>query len=158
MGGEKLDVRLSGLLKKRYINLNLRTTSKKEIIHELVDLLAESKRLKDKKSFLNLILKREKLGSTGIGNGLAIPHAKCDSVENFVIAFGRQSAGVDFGALDGEKTYLFFILASPSENVGGHLKILADISHFVKDKFIIECLKSAKDENEVLKIISRYGK
>jgi fructose PTS system EIIBC or EIIC component len=150
--------KISVLLKKKFIKLDLEHTTKKEIIHELVDLLDQSNRLKDKKSFLNLILKREKLGSTGIGNGLAIPHAKSDAVEDFTIAFARQSQGVDFGALDGEKTYLFFILASPADNVGGHLKILADISHFVKDKFIIECLKRAKDEAEVLAIISRYEK
>jgi fructose-specific phosphotransferase system IIA component len=152
------DVKVSLLLKKKYIKLDLQGTSKKEIIQELVDLLAQSNRLKDKKSFLNLILKREKLGSTGIGNGLAIPHAKSDAVDNFAAVFGRQSQGVDFGALDGEKTYLFFMLASPVENVGGHLKILADISHFVKDKFIIERLKKAKDEDEVLEIIHRYEK
>ncbi len=158
MGEQQLDVKISRLLKKKYIKLDLENSSKKEIIHELVELLAESNRLKDKKAFLNLILKREKLGSTGIGNGLAIPHAKSDAVENFAIVFGRQNRGVDFGALDGEKTYLFFMLASPVDNVGGHLKILADISHFVKDKFIIECLKKAKDESEVLEIIQRYEK
>lgn len=158
MGAQKLDVKLSSLLKKKYIKLDLQHSTKKEIIAELVDLLSQSNRLKDKKVFLNQIIKREKLGSTGIGNGLAIPHAKSEAVENFTIAFGRQSLGVDFGALDGEKTYLFFMLASPADNAGGHLKILADISHFVKDKFIIDCLKRAKDEAEVLQIISRYEK
>ncbi|MGE5307723.1 MAG: PTS sugar transporter subunit IIA [Deltaproteobacteria bacterium] len=158
MGTVNLDVKISTLLKKKYIKLDLNTSSKKEIICELVDLLAESNKLTDKKAFLSLILKREKLGSTGIGNGLAIPHAKSDAVDGFAIAFGRHSQGVDFGALDGEKTFLFFMLASPSDNVGGHLKILADISHFVKDKFIIECLKKAKDEAEVLEIIARYEK
>jgi fructose PTS system EIIBC or EIIC component len=155
---QQLDVKISALLKKKYIKLDLQNSTKKEIIQELVELLAESKRLKDKKGFLNLILKREKLGSTGIGNGLAIPHAKSDAVDSFTIVFGRQNQGVDFGALDGEKTYLFFMLASPADNVGGHLKILADISHFVKDKFIIECLKKAKDESEVLEIIQKYEK
>ena len=151
-------VKISSLLKKKFILLDLKQKTKKEIIHELVDVLAESKHLKDKKAFLNLILKREKLGSTGIGNGLAIPHAKSDAVDNFCVAFGRQNEGVDFGALDGEKTYLFFMLASPADNVGGHLKILADISYFVKDKFIIDCLRKAKDEDEVLEIIVKYEK
>jgi len=158
MSAGKQDVKISSLLKKKAILLDLQQKTKKEIIHELVDLLAESKHLKDKKTFFSLILKREKLGSTGIGNGLAIPHAKSDTVDDFCIAFGRQNAGVDFGALDGEKTYLFFLIASPADNVGGHLKILADISHFVKDKFIIDCLRKAKDADEVLNIISRYEK
>lgn len=157
MGGEKID-RISTLLKKKHICLDLQATSKKELIQEMVDLLASTNKLKDKKAFLAQIIKREKLGSTGIGNGLAIPHAKSDAADGFVIAFGRHSQGVDFGALDGEKTYLFFMLASPADNVGGHLKVLADISHFVKDKFIIDCLKKARDDNEVLAIISRYEK
>jgi fructose-specific phosphotransferase system IIA component len=158
VSAQALDVKISSLLKKKYIKLELQNSTKKEIIQELVDLLADSKRLTDKKAFLNLILKREKLGSTGIGNGLAIPHAKSDAVDNFVIVFGRHSQGVDFGALDGEKTFLFFMIASPIDNVGGHLKILAHLSHFVKDKFIIECLKKAKDEAEVLEIITRHEK
>ena len=157
MAAEKID-KISALLKKKSICLDLRASNKKDIIHEMVDLLASTNKVKDSKAFLGLILKREKLGSTGIGNGLAIPHAKSDAVDGFAIAFGRHSQGVDFGALDGEKTYLFFMLASPADNVGGHLKILADISHFVKDKFIVECLKKARDENEVLAIIARYEK
>jgi fructose-specific phosphotransferase system IIA component len=149
---------LSRLLKEKYINLALKENNKRKIIVELVDLIASSGKLKDKKSFINQILKREKLGSTGIGNGVAIPHAKSDKVKDFIMAFARHNQGLDFGALDGEKTYLFFILASPESNVGGHLKILADVSRLVKDKFIVERLKNAKDKKEILKIIEAYEK
>jgi fructose-specific phosphotransferase system IIA component len=149
---------LSSLLKEKYINLGLKENNKKKIIVELVDLIASSGKLKDKKSFINQILKREKLGSTGIGNGVAIPHAKSDKVKDFIMAFARHTQGLDFGALDGEKTYLFFILASPESNVGGHLKILADVSRLVKDKFIVERLKNAKDKKEILKVIEAYEK
>lgn len=153
-----VNTKLSSLLKEKHINLDLKETNKTKLIGELVDLIGQSKELKDKKTLLNLILKREKLGSTGIGNGVAIPHAKSDKVNNSVIGFARHSQGVDFGALDGEKTYIFFILASAEANVGGHLKILADIAHLVKDKFIVERLKNAKDKKEVLKIIATYEK
>lgn len=149
-------VKLSALLKEKFINLELKEKTKNKIIAELVSLLATSGRLKDKKKLLSAIVKREKLGSTGIGNGVAIPHTRSDQVKDFVIAFARQSEGVDFGALDGEKTYLFFILTSPEANVGGHLKILAEISRLVKDKFIVERLKRAKDKKEILKIIATY--
>ena len=152
------DVKLSSILKEKYIDLDLKEKDKKKIISDLVDLLASSGKLKDKKTILNLILKREKLGSTGIGNGVAIPHAKSAKVKHFLIAFARHNHGADFGALDGEKTYLFFILVSPEKNVGGHLKILADISGLVKDKFIVDRLKNAKDKKEILKIISTYEK
>jgi fructose-specific phosphotransferase system IIA component len=150
------DVRLSTLLKDKYINLSLNENTKKKIIVELVNIIALSGKLKDKKAVASLILKREKLGSTGIGNGVAIPHVKSAKVKGFIIAFGRQTRGVDFGALDGEKTYLFFILASPESEVGPHLKILADISRLVKDKFIVERLKNAGDKKEILKIIENY--
>lgn len=150
------DVKLSRILKEKYIILSLQEKSKNKVIEELVELIAHSGRLKDKKSFCNSILKREKLGSTGIGNGVAIPHAKSAKVDDFIMAFARHNAGIDFGALDGEKTYLFFILASPENDVGGHLKILADISRLVKDKFIVDRLKSAKEKKEILKIIKTY--
>jgi fructose-specific phosphotransferase system IIA component len=153
---ENSRVRLSALLKEKYILLNLEEDNKKKLIGKLVDLIATSGKLKDKKAFLHLILKREKLGSTGIGNGVAIPHAKSEQVKDFIMAFARQDKGIDFGALDGEKTYLFFILASPESNVGGHLKILADISRLVKDKFIVDRLKNAKDKKEILRIIATY--
>lgn len=153
---ENSRVRLSALLKEKYILLNLEEDNKKKLIGKLVNLIATSGKLKDKKAFLNLILKREKLGSTGIGNGVAIPHAKSAQVKDFIMAFARQDKGMDFGALDGEKTYLFFILASPESNVGGHLKILADISRLVKDKFIVDRLKNAKDKKEILRIIATY--
>ncbi len=150
------DVKLSDILKEKFICLALKEKSKNKVIAELVELISLSGKLKDKKIFYNAILKREKLGSTGIGNGVGIPHAKSGKVDGFIIAFGRHLSGIDFGALDGEKTYLFFILASPEADVGGHLKILADISRLVKDKFIIERLKNARDKKEILKVIKTY--
>lgn len=149
------DIRVSVLLKEKFINLSLKGRDKKKVIAELVELIADSKKLTNKKAFLKAILEREKLGSTGIGAGVAIPHAKAAVVRDFVLVFARSSAGINFGALDGEKTFLFFALASPKNEVGGHLKILSEISHLVKDKFTIELLKNAKDKQEILKIISR---
>jgi fructose-specific phosphotransferase system IIA component len=147
---------LSRYLKDKYINLDLKGDTKKEIVEELVDLIAESGKLKDKKALIITILKREKLGSTGIGNGVAIPHAKSDKMKNFILAFARKKEGLDYGALDGEKTYLFFLLASPESNVGGHLKILSDISRLVKDKFMVDRLKKAVDKKEILRIVSSF--
>jgi fructose-specific phosphotransferase system IIA component len=150
------NVKISRLLKDKFINLALKEKTENKVIAELVELVAQSGKIKDKKAYYNAILKREKLGSTGIGNGVAIPHAKSPKVEAFVMGFARSPHGIDFGALDGEKTYLFFILASPEEDVGAHLKILADISRLVKDKFIVDRLKAAKDKKEILKLIALY--
>jgi PTS system fructose-specific IIC component len=74
-------------------------------------------------------------------------------VKDFLVAFARTDEGMDFGALDGEKTYVFFALASPAAEVGGHLKILAEISRLVRDKFIVDLLRRATDKGEILKTI-----
>lgn len=158
MGADRNEIDLTTLLKEKFINLKLDSNDKKEVISELAELVAQSKQLTSKKTFFNAILEREDLGSTGIGNGVAIPHAKTKVAKDFILGFARNDEGIDFGALDGEKTYLFFILASPKEEVGGHLKILAEISRLVKDKFIVELLRRAKDKKEILKIISSVKK
>lgn len=147
------NIKISNLLKEKSISLSLKETDKKKVIAELVDLLARSKKITNKKAFLKAIQERENLGSTGIGAGIAIPHAKSNVVRDFIVVFARSQTGIDFGALDGEKTFLFFALASPKQEVGGHLKILAEISRLVKDKFTIELLKKAKDKRDIVKII-----
>ncbi|HRZ14665.1 MAG TPA: PTS sugar transporter subunit IIA [Candidatus Omnitrophota bacterium] len=150
------NMKISKLLKEKYVKLDLEATEKKKALHEIVEFISSAGRIKDKKNIFSIIIKREKLGSTGIGNGVAIPHARSEKLDDFFLAFARQDKGVDFGALDGEKTYLFFMLVSPEEQVGVHLKLLAEISHLVKDKFIVDRLKAAKDKKEVLKIIETY--
>lgn len=148
------EIKLGDLLKDKLIDLALKADDKKGILEELIDLLDKSQKLKNKKAILKVMLEREKLGSTGIGNGVAIPHTKSKEVKGFALAFGRKDKGIDFGALDGEKTYLFFALASPENAVGGHLKILSEISRLTRDKFIVERLKKAKDKKEILRFIS----
>jgi len=151
------EIKLSSLLQEKLINLELKGKNKKEIIEELVELVARSSKLKNKKAFLKSILEREKLGSTGIGNGVAIPHAKSKVVRDFVLVFARKDGGIDFGALDGERTYLFFSLASPEEEVGGHLKILSEIARLIKDKFIVDSLKGSKTKKDVIRAVSFYS-
>ncbi|MFA6349789.1 MAG: PTS sugar transporter subunit IIA [Candidatus Omnitrophota bacterium] len=151
---ESKDLKLNGLLKEKLINLALKENNKSALLEELVNFIAKAADLKNKKSLLKIMEERESLGSTGIGSGIAIPHIKYKGAKKFVLAFARKKEGIDFKALDGEKTYLFFILISPAEQVGSHLKILAEISRLVRDKFIVDQLKNAKDAKEVLKIVS----
>jgi fructose-specific phosphotransferase system IIA component len=155
---EAKSVTLVSLLKEKYISLSLEGQTKPQVIAELSELAGQSSKLANQKAFLKAILEREALGSTGIGNGVAIPHAKTKVAKDFVLVFGRRKEGVDFGALDGEKTFLFFALASPQEQVGMHLKILAEISRVVKDKFVVELLKQAKDKKEIIRILHTYRK
>ncbi|MBN1383397.1 MAG: PTS sugar transporter subunit IIA, partial [Elusimicrobia bacterium] len=108
---------------------------KKEIIRELVDVLAKKKLLKDVDKTVDAIMKRENTGSTGIGQGVAIPHAKSDSVSKIVAALGLSKAGVDFDSLDGEPAYIIFLMVAPPESVSEHLQAIAKISRLLKDKF-----------------------
>lgn len=150
------DIKLSDLLKEKYIELNLKQKEKTKLIAELVDVVAKTSRIKDGKALFKAISEREKLGSTAIGKGVAIPHAKIKGVKKPLLVLGRSAEGVNFNSLDGEKTYLFFLLISPQEEVGLHLKILAKISHFVRDKFNVERLKNIKKKCEVFEIISGF--
>ncbi len=149
------DIKLPDLLKEKYIELDLKEKEKTKLIAELVDIVTKPSRIKDGALF-KAILEREKLGSTAIGNGIAIPHAKIRGVKKPLLILGRSAEGVDFDSLDGEKTYLFFMLISSQEEVGLHLKILAKISHLVKDKFVVERLKKVKDKHDIFEIISGF--
>ena len=147
------DVSVSEILKQKYVALNLESTEKDNLLAELVDIVATSGKVKNKKALLTAVLEREKLGSTGLGNGVGIPHTKVDAVKEPILVFGRAQGGVDFNSLDGGPTYIFFMLISPKEEVGRHLKILARISHIIKDKFTINLLKKAKTQGDIVKII-----
>jgi PTS system nitrogen regulatory IIA component len=133
--------------------VDLVATTKKGVLEELVALLARTGKVKDAKATVDILLEREKLGSTGIGQGIAIPHAKTDQTEQVTAAFGLSRRGVQFDALDGEPAYIFFLLVAPPDAAGLHLKALARISRLLKDKFFRQSLRDVKDASEVLKII-----
>ncbi len=94
------------------------------------------------------------MGSTAIGQGIAIPHAKSDCVNKLIAAFGLSKKGVDFDSLDGELAYIFFLLVAPQDSAGPHLKALARISRLLKDKYFRDSLRACSDEKAVIKIIS----
>lgn len=146
-------MKIADFLNPKAISANLQATDKEGAISELVDLLIRVREIKDKDEMVKALLGREALGSTGIGQGIAIPHAKSGSVKELVSAFGLSRKGVNFDALDGEPVYIFFLLVAPPDSAGLHLKALARISRLLRDKFFREALKNAKDEKEILRII-----
>ena len=148
-------MKITGFLCKDAIEVDLQATKKKEMLEELIDKLAAAKKIKEnaKEKILQAVLDREKLGSTGIGQGVAIPHAKTDKVAEIVCAFGASRKGVEFDALDGEKVYTIFLMIAPQDSAGMHLKVLAKISRLLKDKFFRQVLREAKTPSEVIKII-----
>jgi PTS system nitrogen regulatory IIA component len=136
---------------------DLKATSKKELIEEMVTLMVEAGAFekKHKAKIIDVLLAREALGSTAIGQGIAIPHGKTDSVDKLVAGLGVSRKGIDFDALDGEPAYIFFLLAAPVDSAGPHLKALARVSRLLKDKYFRESLKAAKDTEEIIELVSR---
>jgi len=134
---------------------DLEATDKKGAISELVQILASEKKIKRPEEVISVIMEREKLGSTGIGQGVAIPHGKTDIVPQQVGALGISQRGVEFNSLDGEPVYIVFLLCGPVDIAGQHLKALARISRLLKDRFVRTALRDAKSVDEVIKIISK---
>lgn len=146
-------MKIMDFLDKKAISINIKATDKEGVIRELAELLVKAGDIKNKEELVKDLLARESLGSTGIGHGIGIPHAKSPNVKDVVAAFGVSQKGVNFDSLDGEPVYVFFLLVAPEESAGPHLKALARISRMLKDKYFRELLRKAKDEKEVLRII-----
>ena len=143
------------LLTKDSISTKLNSSDKDGIVSELTDLLVSSGGIKktEKSEIIKLLKERESLGSTGIGKGVAIPHAKSPKVKKLIAAFGISKRGIDFKSLDGEPSYIFFLLIAPGETPGPHLKALAKISRLLDDKFVRDKLRTAKNSQDLLTII-----
>ena len=108
----------------------------------------------DGQRLLQVLLDREKLGSTGIGDGVAIPHGKVPGLPALTASFGRSRAGVDFKSIDGKPTHLFFTLFAPENSAGAHLKALARISRIFRNPAFRESIMKAKDAAEIFRLIS----
>jgi len=137
------------------IKLQMESSEKEDALKELVDVLVETQALDDKKSIVKSLIERENLGSTGIGQGIAIPHGKTDLVKELVAVLGISQKGVNFEALDGEPVYIFFLLVAPKDTAGPHLKALAQISRLLRDTYFCELLKRCKTSDEVYELIQR---
>ncbi len=149
-------MKLADFLCKKAITVELQGTTKKEVIQELIGLLADGEAIdkKNKNKIFDVILAREQLGSTAIGQGVAIPHAKFEGVDKLTASLGISKHGVDFDSLDGEPAYIFFLLVAPADSAGPHLKALARISRLLKDKFFRDSLRAAENTKAVLKLIA----
>ena len=134
------------------INAELKARSKREVLRELADMIAKKEGL-DIKTLIPVLDEREKLGSTGIGDGIAIPHGKLRGLKRLVASFGRSDKGVDFESIDGKPAHLFFLLMAPENTAGMHLKALARISRLLKDTKLRERLMESKTTQEVYKVL-----
>ena len=133
--------------------VDLKGESKEDIIAELVNSLPVGDAITDRDQVLQAVLDREKIMSTGIGDGIAIPHGKSAAVTELVAAMGTQRRGVDFDALDGEPAFVFFLLVSPANVSGPHIKALARISRLLKNDEFKKKLIEADSAEEIIATI-----
>jgi len=146
-------MRLIEILKPANIKIPLESKTKAEAIGELVTVLEASGDVTDKKRVLDAVLEREATRTTGIGNGLAIPHGKCQGTKDLVMAIGRAGTPIDFQAIDGRPVTIIWMLASPPDKTGPHIHALARISRLMTiDKFRASLLQ-AKTPQEAYDII-----
>ncbi|MBD1401636.1 PTS sugar transporter subunit IIA [Pelobacter sp. M08fum] len=146
-------MKISELLNPQAIISELSATDKKEVLAELTDTLVALVPELDRNRVLEVLHEREKLGSTGIGDGVAIPHGKIAKLGELQLVFARSTKGVDFESMDGQLAQLFFLLIAPEGAVGVHLKTLARISKLLKDVNIRKQLLAAKDAAAIYQII-----
>ena len=140
------------VLDKEAILVELKSDDKKGVLEELVAPAARIAGV-NHEEVMRVLLERERLGSTGIGGGIGIPHGKLKSLKSLVLGFGLSRKGVDFESIDGKPTHIFFLLVTPENSTGLHLKLLARISRILKNDLFKERLMQATDSVEILSII-----
>ena len=141
------------ILKRDFILDELEARNQHDVLAELVGVFAKGGVCFDPEAMLQVLLERERLGSTGIGEGIAIPHGKLQGLDEILLSFGRSSEGIDFDAMDGKPVHLFFLLMAPENSAGLHLKILAKISRMLKDPALRNNLLQAKSKEKIWRII-----
>ena len=146
-------MKITDLINKDAIDLNVHISTKKELIKKAIELMAQNGNIKDLEEYENLVLKREKEGSTGIGEGIAIPHGKGECITKPGLAAMVIPNGADFDALDGNKVNLLFLIAAPDTKDNIHLDVLSRLSTLLMDASFRENLLNAKSKDEFLKII-----
>lgn len=149
---------LKDMLIKNCMNLNLKGKTKEEVIDEMIGMLMDNGRLNDREEYKKEILKRESQSSTGLEEGIAIPHAKTKAVKIPSIAFGRSLEGVDYDSLDGEPSKLFFMIAAPADATDSHIEVLSKLTTLLLDDNLRENLLKAETKDEILNLLLDEGK
>lgn len=147
---------LQELIDEDLIIMDLKATDKKGVIGELVDLFVKKEVVTNRNDLIKAINKREKLESTGIGNGIAIPHARDKSVKQIKVAFGRAVEGVDFESLDELLIYFVFMVIAPQDVGGEYLQAIAKVLRFLKSETNRDAVLEAKDAKEVIALIKEF--
>ena len=145
-------MKIFDFLSPETILTDLKSTDKKGVLEELTLPVAELTGI-EHKELVRVLIERERLGSTGIGNGIGIPHGKLKALSSLILGFGLSRKGIDFEALDGKPTRIFFLLLTPENSTDLHLKLLARISKLLRDPGFTGKILDAADKEEVIKFI-----
>jgi fructose-specific phosphotransferase system IIA component len=141
---------LSELLNSQALSANLKAKTKRDTLVELVGLLEDAHDLKSQGEILDRVMRREAMMSTGIGNGVAIPHGKAKAVDRMLAACAVSVEGVDFDSSDGELAHIFILLVSPEVVGASHVKVLANISRLLKEESVRKTLRDARNPAELM--------
>ncbi|MGR3309492.1 MAG: PTS sugar transporter subunit IIA [Candidatus Brocadiales bacterium] len=148
-------MKLADFVVKEAILPDIQSTKKEDVIREIVLSLINAQKVnnKDVEGIMEALIKREQLGSTGIGKGVAVPHTKHESITSLVGTVARSKKGIDFDSLDGEPAYIFFLLLSPNESAGTHLAALEQISTVIRNNDFRRFMMNAPGKAEMIEII-----
>ncbi len=144
---------LSDLISPDTVIPSLASRDKVSVLSELVEPLCRQNPDLESDQLVRVLLEREKLGSTGIGDGIAIPHGKVDKLERLLVSFGRSFEGIDFDSMDDKPAHLFFLLLAPETSAGSHLTALAKLSRLLKNTSVREELMEAEDSAAIHRLI-----
>ena len=147
-------MKITDILKKEFIIDNLVSTDKTSVLEELSFFLKSKGLVPEKENLLNALMEREKLGSTGIGENVAIPHAKSSEIDQIITIFGRSIKGIEFDSLDKKPVHFIYLVLAPAKSSGQHLKVLARISRLLKNKSLREAIMNASEANQIYSIIA----
>jgi len=142
------------LIRPEVVKVPLVSTTKPEVIRELVEVLREAGKISDADLVYEALMKRESLGSTGLEQGIAVPHAKTPAVDSLTVALGISPRGVDFQSINGEASKLFFLLLAAPDQSGPHIEALADIARITKSQAFCRTLASATTPAEVVELFT----
>ena len=146
-------MKITDILNKEFVITNLDGIDKNSVLKELSAFLEEKGVVKNKDTLLTALIEREKLGSTGIGENVAIPHAKLEEIDHIITLFGRSEKGVEFESLDKKPVHFVCLVIAPSNSTGQHLKALARISRLLKNPVLREAVLSATEMGKIYSIL-----
>lgn len=145
-------MKILDVLRKEAVVVDLKSREKKGVIEELAAPLSSLSGIA-RKDLVKVLMERERLGSTGIGGGIGIPHGKLKGIESLLVGVGLSREGVNFESIDERPTYIFFVLITPENSIDIHLKLLSQISRILKDDLLKQRLRNARTPDEVMDII-----